>query len=347
MKISKRGLAGSLTSMPIERSRALSSRPTPKTLPPKGTVPLIEWFSPSRTDSVTQAWRGTGRPDRTVQIQPDYTLPVLLGYVFDPRLPQPKGTVPLFRWWIPSRKDHHTTTMPAWRGGYRESRTPDYAYPQLEGYVYPPPNMAPASPPAAVANRDVTFRLDRVVVHDDCDEVSPGDWFIGIAALNPGDPDHIQRARFPSGGSAHNVDTGEIIFTNLAITLPGVAVTSDIRLVVEAVDCDRDSPLEAALFFPFSLISELDRRGAMYTGIWGTGLCHGEEEFHEVSGNDDFVGWADRIFTPAEWQSGGTFAISASSKGWDCERRANVSDPGGVFPFLANYTATVRISVGR
>ena len=85
----------------------------------------------------------------------------------------------------------------------------------------------------------------------------------------------------------------------------------------------------------------------MYTGIWGTGLCHGEEEFHEVSGNDDFVGWPNRIFTPAEWQSGGTFAISASSKGSDCERRANVSDPGGVFPFLANYTATVRISVGR
>ena len=70
---------------------------------------------------------------------------------------------------------------------------------------------------------------------------------------------------------------------------------------------------------------------------------NGEEEFHEVSGRDDFVGRADRIFTSTEWQSGGRFVISVSSKGSDCERRANVSDPGGVFPFLPNYTTTIAV----
>lgn len=277
--------------------------PDPKIPQPKGTVPLYEWFSPSRTDSTTQAWRNTGRPDNTVQLQPDYTMPILLGYVFDPALPQPKGTVPLISWWSDQRKDYHTTTMPAWRGSYGEWREPDYVDPRLEGYMFPPAGMAPAPMPS-VEHKDVTITLDRVVVHDDCDEVSPGDWFIGIAALNPGDPRNIRRARFPSSGSARNVHTGETVPVGASITLPQVAVTNDIRVVIEAIDCDRDSPLEAVLLFPFSLYTELDRRGGDFTGLLQgsrhEGLCHGEEEFHEVSGRDDTVGRADRIITPAE-----------------------------------------------
>ncbi len=312
--------------------------PDSKTPPPAGTVPLHERFSPSRTDSYTAIWRGPGRAE-DAPFSPDYSAPVLLGYIYDPSLPQPEGTVPLIRWWSPSRKDNHTTTMPAWRGAAGEWREPDYSDPRLEGYVFPPLGMEPASQPPPAALRDVTFTLDRVVVHDDCDDISPGDWFIGIAAVNPGNPSHIQRARFPSSGNARNVSTGETLSIGTSITLSSVPVTNSIRFVIEAMDCDANGQLSWALLFPFSLFSTVDRDGLSPTGL-GSTLCHNEEEFWEISGNDDYVGNADRLVTPEEWQSGRTFTLSAPSRGSDCERAVSgIGDPGGP----PNYTATVTV----
>lgn len=310
--------------------------PDPKTPPPSGTVPLYERFSPSRTDSYTAIWRGPGRAEDS-PFSPDYSTPVLLGYVYDPALPQPEGTIPLIRWWSPSRKDNHTTTMPAWRGAGGEWREPDYLDPQLEGYVLPPSGVNPASQPLPAALRDVTFTLDRVVVHDDCDEISPGDWFIGIAAVDPGNPSNIQRARFPSGRNARNVSTGETLSIGTSITLSAVPVTNSIRFLIEAMDCDANGQLSWVLLFPFSLFSTLDRDGLSPTGL-GSTLCHSEEEFWEISGNDDYVGNADRIVTPDEWQSSRTFTLSA--RGSDCKRAVSgIGDPGGP----PNYTATVTV----
>lgn len=112
---------------------------------PAGTVPMHSWFSPSRGDNLTTtqaAWRGASGQTRS----PDYTWVRLEGFVFDPALPQPAGTVPLHSWFSPSRADNSITSDPAWVGASGQTRSPDYAWIRLEGYVYEYEGYTPFGP---------------------------------------------------------------------------------------------------------------------------------------------------------------------------------------------------------
>lgn len=103
-------------------------------------VPLHAWYSPSRGDNVAStdpAWRGA--PGATHA--PDYRWSGIEGYVLDPAIPPPPGTVPLYTWYSPSRNDHHLSADPALRpaADADRSRDPDYRLVRLEGYLYEAP----------------------------------------------------------------------------------------------------------------------------------------------------------------------------------------------------------------
>jgi hypothetical protein len=312
---------------------------------PPGTVPLYEWFSPSRGDSMSTT-ESVWRDDTADHVRsPDYVEPRRLGYVFDPQQPQPAGTVPLFRWWSRGREDNISTTAPAWRGGDGEARSPDYVFTRMDGFVFPPAGMAPAPVPPPVERRDVVVRLDQVVVHDDCDSITAGDWFIGLQAVDAGRPGEVQAVTFPNEERAIDVDTGETLLIGREVTLSQVPVTNDIGVTVGAIDCDSDSLFAVIGLFPFYLTAWVVS-GESYFDSRSPGIalnCRWEEEVTEVSGHEDYVGFLARIVTPAQWQAGSTFVDPVSGRGLDCERGGSGVSPPGGFAGLPTYTATISV----
>jgi hypothetical protein len=60
----------------------------------------------------------------------------MLGYIYDPALPQPENTLPLYLWHSPSRQDNYLSTDKSWVGIPGVSRmAPDYTCVRLEGYI--------------------------------------------------------------------------------------------------------------------------------------------------------------------------------------------------------------------
>jgi len=101
-------------------------------------VPLHGWYSPTRGDNfatTNATWAGAPGVTRS----PDYRYSGVQGMVFNPALPQPPGTRPLYSWYSPSRGDNFITTDPAWRGRAGDRRSPDYRFVRLEGYAYATP----------------------------------------------------------------------------------------------------------------------------------------------------------------------------------------------------------------
>jgi hypothetical protein len=45
------------------------------------------------------------------------------------------GMIPLYGWYSPSRGDNFATTHPSWRGAAGETRSPDYDFVRVEGFV--------------------------------------------------------------------------------------------------------------------------------------------------------------------------------------------------------------------
>lgn len=132
------------------------------------TIPLYNWTSALYADNfLTSDPRWASDPlgiitdpsgrllDPPREQDTDYKMIRLEGMLFDPKRPQPAGTVPVFSWYSPSATDNFATTEPAWsvpvsslvwsgehlasgptRGGYTLYR--------LEGYVYDPHRPQPA-----------------------------------------------------------------------------------------------------------------------------------------------------------------------------------------------------------
>jgi hypothetical protein len=120
---------------------------------PAGTVPLMTWRSDSRTDdfaTTDPAWRDPAGSTATE----GYHHVRNEGFVFDPDLPQPAGTVPLVRWWSDWREDNFATTDLAWRSVHNISPSalgdrgsfPDYRRVRVEGFV-PDPSLPPPALP--------------------------------------------------------------------------------------------------------------------------------------------------------------------------------------------------------
>lgn len=105
-------------------------------------APVYSWWNQTRSDffSTTQPdWAGN-RGDTNAS---GYTFVRTEGFAFSPARPQPAGTIPLYLWWSPSRRDNFTTTNPLWAGRLGDTRPPDYQFVRLEGYVYSPDSSPP------------------------------------------------------------------------------------------------------------------------------------------------------------------------------------------------------------
>ncbi|MEM7130153.1 MAG: hypothetical protein AAF702_27735 [Chloroflexota bacterium] len=115
-------------------------------LPPPSdfeTEPLYSWWSDSRKDNFATthpSW--VWNPDEFVL--PDYSYVRLEGHVLTEPAPD---SLPLHGWYSQGRGDNFATTHPSWLGSSGETRTPDYGYVRLEGYLYsdaeseqPPPS---------------------------------------------------------------------------------------------------------------------------------------------------------------------------------------------------------------
>ena len=114
------------------------------TNPPANTVPLVSWWSPSRADNSTTAdprWIGCEGTIRS----PDYGFVRTEGYIFNPTLPQPQGTVRLYSWYSPQRGDNYATTHPRWIHweGDGGTRQPNYRLVRLEGFIFSPDRPQP------------------------------------------------------------------------------------------------------------------------------------------------------------------------------------------------------------
>jgi M6 family metalloprotease-like protein len=102
------------------------------------TNTLYKWWDPDRLDNFTTADAGwAGRPGDVRS--PNYRFAGEEGSIFDSGSPQPPETVPLVSWWDPDRKDNIATSDAAWRGGPGETRTPNYHFSRVEGYLFSRP----------------------------------------------------------------------------------------------------------------------------------------------------------------------------------------------------------------
>lgn len=131
----------------------------PKQSPRRGTVPVFNWYSSDRGDNFLTTdprWSvdyASLRIEREQivggPVQSGYRLFRHEGFAYDPHLPQPPDTIPLYSWWNGTRKDNFVSTDPRWSvdplniewGGEHlisDVEREGYSLYRLEGYIYPP-----------------------------------------------------------------------------------------------------------------------------------------------------------------------------------------------------------------
>lgn len=137
---------------------------------PEGTIPLFRWFNVDRGDHFLSSdprwtiptseviWQSAdsnnGILDKdlldTEESRRGYRLVRFEGYAWDPKRPQPPGSVPLFSWWNRDRQDNFATTNPryngilvddlTWNGEFTNPRFEKSGYSRyrLEGWIPAP-----------------------------------------------------------------------------------------------------------------------------------------------------------------------------------------------------------------
>jgi hypothetical protein len=99
-------------------------------------ISVYRWYNSVRQDhALSIAWTPATPPSPAL----GYVLEREEGRLFHPTDPQPLDTVPLHIWYSPSRQDFFSSTEPVWRGGPGQTRSPDYEWQMLQGYVYERP----------------------------------------------------------------------------------------------------------------------------------------------------------------------------------------------------------------
>jgi hypothetical protein len=170
----------------------------------------------------------------------------------------------------------------------------------------------------------VGITLDRLEVHDDCDNFSAGDW---RAAFSVSARKGLLITEFAwldwptsNGHGSRNVDSGTSLLVGQSLGLR-VHETDTITFATAAVDCDNDGI--------WTLTNVFDG----IEGVWNTienwvQTCGGEE-IYERSGDNDFVGTAVSSLGPAAWMGVHNLSVSATSPGGhDC----------GSNPYTAHFT---------
>ncbi len=108
------------------------------------TTPIYHWWSNGRKDNFATT-------DNSWQIQsienerrsPDYRPAGKLAALYRPDRPQPPGTIPVYSWYSPSRGDNFMTSDPTWSAVPGDTKSPDYRFVRIEGYIYDPARPKP------------------------------------------------------------------------------------------------------------------------------------------------------------------------------------------------------------
>ena len=105
-------------------------------------VQISNWWSTDRKDNFATAdpkWAGRVGEKRS----PDYRLFRIEGLVFRE---QKSGTIPLYSWYSPSRGDNFLTSNPEWSGQDGDTKSPDYRFVRVDGYIHDPSLPRPDHP---------------------------------------------------------------------------------------------------------------------------------------------------------------------------------------------------------
>ncbi len=135
---------------------------------------------------------------------------------------------------------------------------------------------------------EVKLWLDKIKVHDDCDNITAGDWIMTFGSSIKDSNNKLRspkKANWPSSGS-QDVDTGELVRLNRSsteITHSGVRSNESIYVYVYAVDCDADGIFAAPVII--TIIPS-----AIYS-------CGGEEP-SELSFSNDYLGGTQLTLHP-------------------------------------------------
>ena len=161
---------------------------------------------------------------------------------------------------------------------------------------------------------NVTATIRRIDVHDDCDNVSPGDiqlhYTVNTSTAS-------RSGAWPSNTRSTNVSSGESKTINRYLRLR-VNPDQAINIAVLAVDCDSSGALTLGL----------EEANEAFRGSLGLAACTGEELL-ESSGSDDSLGQAAFLLDPQDWQ-----------RGAELSRRASGGDCNGAFTAHIGVTAT-------
>lgn len=139
--------------------------------------------------------------------------------------------------------------------------------------------------------------LENVMVRDDCDNVSDGEWRLAVL-LSAG-----LRADADLW-SNNSVDVGNNAVRSVSAHLSGVRANQSVRLSVGGVECDNDGVW--AILSVFSGIPGLI--GVVQDRLQTCGF----EEAAEWSGDNDDLGSESYSLSPAQWQAGGRYWVRAS-----------------------------------
>ncbi len=170
----------------------------------------------------------------------------------------------------------------------------------------------------------VSIRLKEIKVHDDCDNVSPGDWRLNFVMARNGLP--VDQKEWPKKNrGARTVSTGQTLRVNAVVGANGFRETDRVDIAVMVTDCDNDG-----IWTLVNVFSGV--QGVVNTVINWTQTCGGEQP-QEASGANDRVGIAHRGLKPNGWMNKRDYPITITSPGgMDC----------GAKPYTAHFVLTSR-----
>lgn len=157
---------------------------------------------------------------------------------------------------------------------------------------------------------DVVATLYRLLVYDDCDNASSGDWNVHFAMAELRGDVVAQKTEtyWPGRDEARDVDSRTTVAIDKDLRLSGVSPASRLLLTVTATDCDADSPFSWPVTVAAANLTEKPMpvsTGPVAAYFQAAGGCSGEEIW-EISGHHDRAGSYSFLLEPAAWQAAST-----------------------------------------
>lgn len=180
---------------------------------------------------------------------------------------------------------------------------------------------------------DVLATLEQLEIFDDCDNVSPGDWYVHytISEVRGDVVVQQQETYWPDREHPIDIDSGSTRRLDRILRLTSVHPDSHLLIAVSAIDCDADSPFAWGITIPWGGIPSFV--GALNLA----GNCSGEEIW-EASGEHDRVGTHFFAAEPEEWLASPTAALHRT----DYTRHECSDSPSHAFNPTVRVEASLR-----